>query len=67
MPVTGAWTGSLAATVFDIKRKYAFISIIFGVLVAGVIVTCLSLLGWLGAVIAGTCLILLVVFGLWRL
>ena len=67
LPVTGAWTGSLAATVFDVKRSYALISIFSGVLIAGVIVTCLSLLGWLGAIIAGAGLILLAVLGLWRL
>jgi uncharacterized membrane protein len=67
LPVTGAWTGSLAATLFDIKRRYALLSIFIGVLAAGAIVTCLSLLGWLGAIIAGLGLILLAVFGLWKL
>jgi hypothetical protein len=36
------------------------------VLIAGIIVTCLSLLGWVGAVIAGIGLGGLAAFGLWR-
>ncbi len=48
LPATGAWTGSFAATLLGLKFKYAFISIIIGVLIAGIIVTCLSLLAGLG-------------------
>jgi uncharacterized membrane protein len=39
LPVTGAWTGSLAAVLFGIKLKQAFISIFIGVIIAGIIVT----------------------------
>ena len=39
LPVTGAWTGSLAAIVFDIKPKYAFPAIVLGVTIAGIIVS----------------------------
>ncbi len=39
LPLTGAWTGSIAAILFDIKPKYAFPSIILGVLTAGIIVS----------------------------
>ena len=46
LPITGAWTGSLAAVLFGIKSRYAFLSIFVGVLIAGVIVTCATLLGW---------------------
>ncbi|MFC2038630.1 COG2426 family protein [Chloroflexota bacterium] len=67
LPVTGAWTGSFAAVIFGIKPRYASLSIIAGVLIAGVIVTCLSLLGWTGALIAGLCLVILAVFGLWKI
>jgi len=67
LPVTGAWTGSLAAVLLGMKFKFAFLSIFAGVLIAGVIVTCLSLLGWTGAIIAGICLVLLAVFGLWKI
>ena len=53
LPVTGAWTGSLAAVLFGLKFKHAFLSIFIGILIAGVIVTCVTLLGW-------------TIFGLWR-
>jgi len=43
-PLSGAWTGSLAATIFGIKFKHALLSIFIGVCIAGVIVTYLSLL-----------------------
>ncbi|MFC2021598.1 COG2426 family protein [Chloroflexota bacterium] len=66
LPITGAWTGSLAAVLFGIKFKHAFLSIFIGILIAGSIVTCLSLLGWTGAIIAGLGLIGLAVFSLWR-
>ena len=51
-PVTGAWTGSLAAVLFGLKFKQAFLSILGGILIAGTIVTCATLLGW-------------AIFGLW--
>ncbi len=53
LPVTGAWTGSIAAFLLGFKFKYAFLSIFSGIVIAGVIVTCLCLLGWVGAVVAG--------------
>ncbi len=43
LPVTGAWTGSLAAFLFGIRFRYAFPAIIGGVLMSGVIVTLASL------------------------
>jgi uncharacterized membrane protein len=66
LPFTGAWTGSLAAVIFGLKFKHAFLSIFIGLCIAGVIVTCLSLLGWVGAIIAGIALCALAIFGLWR-
>ena len=66
LPVTGAWTGSLAAVLFGLSFKHAFLSIIVGVFTAGVIVTCLSLLGWVGAIIAGVILSILAISYLWR-
>jgi uncharacterized membrane protein len=66
LPVTGAWTGSLAAVLFGLKFGQSILSIFIGVLIAGIIVTCLSLLGWVGAVVAGIGLSGLAVFGLWR-
>ena len=46
LPVTGAWTGSVIAVLLGIKFRYAFLSIFIGVLIAGIIVTCATLLGW---------------------
>jgi len=66
LPATGAWTGSLAAVLFGLKFKHAFLSIFIGILIAGIIVTCLSLLGWVGAIIAGIGLSCLAISGLWR-
>lgn len=39
LPATGAWTGSLAASLFGLDRKKAFFSIFIGVLIAGIIIT----------------------------
>ena len=46
LPVTGAWTGSLAAVLFGLRFKQAFLSIFIGILIAGIIVTCATLFGW---------------------
>jgi uncharacterized membrane protein len=53
LPVTGAWTGALAAVIFGIRFKYAFWAIVAGVFIAGVIVTCLSYFG-------------LAIYGMWQ-
>ena len=45
LPITGAWTGCVAATLFKIRFRYAFISIVLGVVIAGLIVLGLSLVG----------------------
>lgn len=45
LPVTGAWTGCVAATLFKIRFRYAFLAILLGVLIAGSIVLGLSLAG----------------------
>lgn len=39
LPGTGAWTGALVAAVFDMPKVKAIISIIFGVITAGLIMT----------------------------
>ena len=66
LPVTGAWTGSLAAVLFGMGFRHAFLSIFCGVVVAGAIVTCLSLLGWVGAVIAGVAISGVAIYGMWK-
>ena len=42
-PGTGAWTGSILAWFFNVKRKKAYLAISFGVFIAGIIVTLASL------------------------
>lgn len=49
LPVTGAWTGCAAAFVFGINFKHAFLAISAGVIIAGIIVTIVSLAG-IGAI-----------------
>lgn len=46
LPVTGAWTGSILAALLGMRFKYAFTAVVAGVLLAGVIVTCATELGW---------------------
>ncbi|HIE43892.1 MAG TPA: ligand-binding protein SH3 [Candidatus Omnitrophica bacterium] len=45
LPVTGAWTGCIAATLFKVRFKYSTVAILCGILLAGIIVTILSLAG----------------------
>ncbi|WP_321430406.1 small multi-drug export protein [uncultured Methanolobus sp.] len=45
LPVTGAWTGCAAAFVFGIKFRHAFPAILAGVLIAGIIVSSVTLGG----------------------
>lgn len=39
LPITGAWTGAIAAFIFGMDRKKAFLAIFVGVLLAAIIVT----------------------------
>ncbi|MBA7644440.1 hypothetical protein ES703_52184 [subsurface metagenome] len=57
LPVTGAWTGSLVAVFMGLKIVKSFLFIAGGVLIAGVIVTLLTILGKAG--IAAAAVILL--------
>lgn len=65
LPVTGAWTGSIIAFMLGLRFRDALLSICLGVFLSGVIVTVLCLLGWVGAIIAGVGLGVLIVAGLW--
>ena len=38
LPVTGAWTGALAAFIFGIRRRWAIPCIALGIMIAGVVV-----------------------------
>ena len=42
LPGTGAWTGSLIATILDMDRKKSIVPILLGVLMATVIMTVFS-------------------------
>ncbi|MFO7638293.1 MAG: small multi-drug export protein [bacterium] len=69
LPVTGAWTGSIASVLMGLPYWRSVLAIFVGVLVAGAIVTALSLLGTRGAVIAGVALLVLFLNGVlsgWR-
>lgn len=59
LPVTGAWTGSLAAYLFGLSFWKSILFIFLGVMIAGVVVTILSVLGLLGAIIAISILLIL--------
>lgn len=45
LPLTGAYSGAVAAFVFGIPKKHAFWSIVFGVLAAGLVVTAATVFG----------------------
>lgn len=64
LPVTGGWTGAMAAFLMGIPFWKAMLYILLGVMIAGVIMTTLSLMGWFGAAIAGAVLIGLAVVSL---
>ena len=48
LPITGAWTGVIAASLFKIRFRYAFLAISFGVICAALIVLLLCTLGLIG-------------------
>jgi len=39
LPITGAWTGCVAAFLFGVRRPLAIVSILAGILIAGAVVT----------------------------
>lgn len=45
LPITGAYTGTIAAWFFDMERKKAMIALASGVIISGVIVTLVTLTG----------------------
>lgn len=51
LPGTGAWTGTLAASLLDMDFKTSVIAVMLGVLLAGIIMAVLSILG-VGAFVA---------------
>jgi uncharacterized membrane protein len=67
LPGTGAWTGALIAFLFGLDFKKSLVVIAIGVFIAGVIVTSLCLLGWIGALIAGAGFAVIAGLGFWKL
>jgi len=59
LPITGGWTGAIAAFLMGTSFWHALLCILLGVMIAGVIMTVLSLMGWVGAIIAGGALLTL--------
>jgi uncharacterized membrane protein len=57
LPATGAWTGAMAAFVMGLSFTHTMVSILLGVLVAGLIMTLLCLIGWWGAIVATVVLV----------
>ena len=57
LPITGAWTGSLAAYLFGLKFWKSILFIFLGVCIAAVVVSFLTSLKWIGASIAVVALI----------
>lgn len=47
LPGTGVWTGALAASIMEMKFKNAMLSIFFGAVIAGILVTMLCYMGLL--------------------
>lgn len=45
LPVTGGWTGAVAAFIFGIKKRQSMPAIFLGILAAGVIVSILTVMG----------------------
>eukprot|EP00903_Cladosiphon_okamuranus_P009726 g9248.t1 len=52
LPGTGAWTGAMGAFLLGMPFEKAMLSIFLGVLSAGVIMSCLTLAGKIGALVA---------------
>lgn len=46
LPGTGAWTGTLAASLLDLEFKKSVVAIMLGVMLAALIITVLTLLGF---------------------
>ncbi len=58
LPLTGAWTGTILAFLFNLSILKSFLFISIGVLIAAVIVSFLTLLGIWGGVLAGSGIII---------
>jgi len=66
LPGTGAWTASIISIVLRLPFWRSFFTISIGVVIAGILVTILTSLGWIGATIAGILLIALIILRMRR-
>jgi hypothetical protein len=66
LPITGAWTGSLAAYLFGLPFGKSLLFIFLGVFTAAIVVSALSLLGWIGGIIALVSLILVILLSAFK-
>lgn len=48
LPMTGAYTGAIAATLLKMKFRYGFIGAMLGILIAGLVVSTLCAIGMIG-------------------
>jgi len=48
LPVTGAWTGCIAAYLFNLSNKETFLGIFFGICISASIISILTLFGYYG-------------------
>jgi len=62
LPITGAWTGSLAAYLMGLSFWKSIFFIFLGVCIASVVVTFLTSLKWIGAGIAVIALIVIFIY-----
>ena len=65
LPMTGAWTGTLAAVALGVPPRTALPAILLGVLTAGIVVSTLILLGPVGGAVAAAVLLFLGGRALW--
>eukprot|EP00899_Mesostigma_viride_P024427 jgi/Mesvir1/5169/Mv15307-RA.1 len=60
LPLTGAWSGAIAAHLLGMPFWESFVSVLVGVMVAGVIMTIVAKAGWVGAAVAGVAIMAVV-------
>jgi len=66
LPLTGAWTGCILAFLFNLSIWKSFIFITIGIFIAAIIVSSFTLMGLWGAILAGTIIIVSLIFPLFK-
>lgn len=68
LPGTGAWTGTLAASILNIDFRTSSIAVMLGVLLAGIIMSVgsklIAILGWLGVFILVTIILIVIIISI---